>query len=341
MKRDSRFEALRIFSMFLIIIYHYSLYGNWKHLASSNQFAIPLGQIGVCLFVFISGYFLSGEKFVLKKQIKRICKLWIWVLTYSWIILGITYIFKINRISLKLLVYSIFPILFNYYWFVTSFIVLMFLMPLLNKLIRISSQKQLFTCTLFFMVTSGVLPVLNNMLSPFGEGHDVGIMITCYLAAAYIRIYKVEIKNLYLLGIVFLSLLAMYVPLMLRNNNRLCIGILPLITATSLFILLTRTKKYYNSVINFMASSVFASYLVTENGLLRIPIWHRLFNVNQYSAHPIIAGILITTVVIVVTVLLDKLYKLLYKLILGKVVCIISNIVYRQVNRLKQNEFFL
>lgn len=339
MKRDSRFEALRIFSMFLIVIYHYSYYGNWKTLTFSNQFARQFGQIGVCLFVFISGYFLSNERFNLKKQIKRICKLWIWVLVYSWCILLITYIFKIHSINLKLLVYSIFPILFNSYWFVTSFIALMILVPLLNKLVNILSKSQLLTYIVLLTIISGVLPILNNVVSPFGEGHDVGVMMTCYLLAAYVRTYKVNIKNSQLLGIIVLSLIIMYIPVMLFNKGcRLGIGLFPIIISTSVFILITRTKKYYNPVINFVASSVFASYLVSDNILLRIPIWHSLFNVNQYSMHPITAGIFITIIIIIVTTFLDKIYKLLYKLVIGKFVIFISNIIYRQFDKLKLYE---
>lgn len=61
-KRDTRFEVLRIISMVFIISSHFSLYGNWneksRHIISTMQFQ-PLGQIGVYLFVMISGYFLS------------------------------------------------------------------------------------------------------------------------------------------------------------------------------------------------------------------------------------------------------------------------------------------
>lgn len=338
MKRDSRFETLRIFSMFLIIIYHYSLYGNWKDKTLSNQFAIPFGQIGVCLFVLISGYFLSLEKFDLKRQIMRITKLWNWVLVYSWIILGITCFFKLNVISPKLLIYSVFPILFNSYWFVTSFIILMFLVPLLNKLVSVSGERQLITYILFIMITAGVLPVLNKYNSPFGEGSGVALMIACYLIAAYVRKYDVEIKNIYFFSVIGLSLIIMYLPLILFNSGRLANGFLPIVTASSIFILITRASRYYNSIINFMASSVFASYLITENNLLRITIWHKLLNVNQYSVHPIIAGIIIVIMIIIVTVLFDKIYKLLYKLILQRIVFFVSNYIYNCFLKLYSNE---
>lgn len=62
-KRDSRFELLRIISMFLIIIYHYGLYGNWNNSSLKTQIFSPWGQIGVSLFVLISGYFLSTQDY--------------------------------------------------------------------------------------------------------------------------------------------------------------------------------------------------------------------------------------------------------------------------------------
>lgn len=208
----------------------------------------------------------------------------------------------------------------------------MFLVPLLNKMISKSNKKQLMIYIVFFIVTSGILPILNNILPPFDESNGVALMITCYLIAAYVRIYKVEAKNLYLFSIICLSLIIMYLPLMLFNDERLTKGFFPIIIASSIFILITRIRPYYNSFINFMASSVFASYLITENNLLRITIWHKLLNVNQYSTHPIVAGIIIVAIIIIVTALFDKSYKLLYNLVLKKNVSYVSNYIYKYLS---------
>lgn len=63
-KRNSKFEAMRLLSMLLIILSHYSLETNWNVSgkdAWKTLFYQPFGQIGVDLFVMISGYFLSTK----------------------------------------------------------------------------------------------------------------------------------------------------------------------------------------------------------------------------------------------------------------------------------------
>lgn len=60
MKRDSRFELLRIISMAMIILSHYRLYGETKY--ENLRILDPLGQIGVGMFVMISAYFLYRRR---------------------------------------------------------------------------------------------------------------------------------------------------------------------------------------------------------------------------------------------------------------------------------------
>lgn len=56
MKRNSKFELLRILSMVMIIMSHYQLYGKVRF--EYSKILAPLGQIGVGIFVMISAYFL-------------------------------------------------------------------------------------------------------------------------------------------------------------------------------------------------------------------------------------------------------------------------------------------
>lgn len=75
--RESNFELLRIFAMFLIVLSHFVVYGiypYWQQNASTlnhfNNIAALLfftGKIGVTLFVFLTGYFSCLQDFKLKK----------------------------------------------------------------------------------------------------------------------------------------------------------------------------------------------------------------------------------------------------------------------------------
>ena len=99
----------------------------------------------------ISAYFLTGEKKPETKLLKRILTLWCRVIFYSWLILVIDLFIGFSPIGRKSLIKSIFPILGNEYWFVTSFFLLIFLVPFLNRLIQGVSKKQ-FIAVLVVMI---------------------------------------------------------------------------------------------------------------------------------------------------------------------------------------------
>lgn len=83
-KRDSRFEIIRIISMIFIVMYHFTMYGNWtKDSVIKIQFFRPWGQVGVALFVMITGYFIANRQSSFNKAWKRVNKLWIKTLIYS------------------------------------------------------------------------------------------------------------------------------------------------------------------------------------------------------------------------------------------------------------------
>ena len=68
MKRDSKFELLRIISMAMIILSHYGIYGvKYGGISSQNlAFIKPMGEIGVGLFIMISAYFSTKKEMSVK-----------------------------------------------------------------------------------------------------------------------------------------------------------------------------------------------------------------------------------------------------------------------------------
>lgn len=84
-ERNSSFELLRIISMFLIVMHHYSVHGGFDFMIPFSmklyfvQCLVMGGKLGVNLFVLISGYFLCKSDF----KWKRIIKLEVEVIFYS------------------------------------------------------------------------------------------------------------------------------------------------------------------------------------------------------------------------------------------------------------------
>ena len=112
-KRNSNLEWLRIISMLLIVVGHFSWQTKWNFshtnifLQTGIQWLWFGGKLGVDLFILISAYFLATRKEI---KIKPLVKLWEQVIFYSILltIVGIL-IFKLS-INLKEILYPGFKI---------------------------------------------------------------------------------------------------------------------------------------------------------------------------------------------------------------------------------------
>ena len=68
-ERNSSFELLRLISMLLIVMHHYSLHGGFDYMSTLSlrlyfiQCLNMGGKLGVNLFILISGYFLCKSNF--------------------------------------------------------------------------------------------------------------------------------------------------------------------------------------------------------------------------------------------------------------------------------------
>ncbi len=318
MKRDSKFELLRIISMVFIISSHFSLYGNWhgkdKNIISTMQFQ-PLGQIGVYLFVMISGYFLSTRSINFENAWKRIMPLWRKTVLYSILVCLIAIILKLDSISIKSIIISVFPISLNEYWFMTSFILLMLITPLLNYLINNYDKKNLQYCILGIIIISDIYPLFNN--SPLGGLLSSSVLISSYLIASYIRKYNLNINNYWIAILIILGLggqyVSMYVMNLLHHNPlKFTNGILPLLAAIGIFMIFIKLPNFYNRYINFFASTVLAAYLITMHQTIYNWFWKSFINVGkfQYSPYLTLIGLSLSLVIVLICCLFDKVFQI-------------------------------
>lgn len=165
-KRDSNFELMRIFAMFLIvwnhlcnsIFYNLSLPLNYNTIISKSLY-FWTGNLGNYLFIFLSGYFISDSKFSWKK----VFQIWFQVFSISTIIGFIFYIFHVPLISGNVnslgfstepiifsskqfggreLIRSLFPTLFGNNWFASTYLLFYFFTPFLNEVNRVLDEKK-------------------------------------------------------------------------------------------------------------------------------------------------------------------------------------------------------
>lgn len=329
-RRDSKFEVIRIISMMFIVMYHYTLYGNWsKNIMNSFkiQFFRPWGQVGVGLFVMITSYFISSKASSLKLSFLRNKKLWIKTVFYSWIILILTFIFNPNYLSLKQVVFAIFPVIFDEYWFITSYIVLIFLLPFIDSVIQKCSKKEFEIYIGIIIIVTDVMPYIQNTNpnAPLGGIFSVGAMLAPYLIAAYIKKYNFRLNNIKAIVIITIGVLLEYLSvfIMSKHNDpgRFTGGILPLIVAVGIFLLFINMRSFHSKAINWVASGVLATYLITEHPIFRLVFWHQLLNVARFQNPTwmfILMGIVIAFGTVTICSIIDHLFQWGYKMITVK-----------------------
>ena len=173
-ERNSNFEILRIFAMFLIIAHHFAVHTSWIEGTSAVVKLFQVGgKLGVNIFVLISGYFLVNSKFKLKKVIMLILQ----VMFYS---IGI-YLFIValgkTKFEFKTFIYCCMPISNRIYWFATAYIIMYCLSPFINVIVKNITKKQY----IYLLIGLIVLQCLLQKITGIGYIGEVGWFITLYL----------------------------------------------------------------------------------------------------------------------------------------------------------------
>lgn len=312
--RDSRFESLRIFAMFLIVLSHYSLetcWGvkeltNWEYLRT--LFFQPFGQIGVDLFVMISGYFLSAKERSISSMVMKDIKLWFKVFYYSIIMLLIVILISPSSITKETLLAGIFPITFNGYWFITSFFILMLIVPMINHFILTANRREVYFLFGIILFTSGVQSILPIGFVPFGRSLNLGILIAAYCFGSFVRVYKLKMNPFISIILLITGLFVEYFGMIEFRWLTFTNGLPPFMVAITIFMLVATLPSFYNRIINWFAASVFALYLIICNNFSNVVLWNKILHTSQYVNHPLLPGIIITIVLITLTIIVDQLY---------------------------------
>lgn len=322
-RRDSKFEIIRILSMIFIVAYHYTMYGDWQDYNSVKiQFFRPFGQVGVALFVMITGYFLAQKETTFTNAWHHIDKLWVKTLIYSWVILCCALIFHWGKFYKRDFLYAIFPVIFDEYWFITSYIVLILLTPLLNIPVRIFSKRDFFILIGIILIFADIVPFIKNdgtPNAPLGNMLSVGAMLAPYFIAGFIRKYNFKVKTWQACFVTMGGLILEYSSMLILKHGiigldiaNFTFGLCPLITAIGIFLVFLNLPSFNSRIINRIASGVLATYLITEHPLFRIYFWHNLLHVNQFQ-YPfwkfVLMGILIAVMTVIICSFVDNVYE--------------------------------
>lgn len=279
----------------------------WKDGSAVNKlFSSGLmagGGIGVALFAMLTGYFLIyNDKINLKKIVCESVYYGLFATLLFIISYALGYRFDDISSLISLLKYvvgdAILPISKGNWWFVTAYVLIVLLHPLINKLFMKLNEKGCIVAILaiWFVYTLGTF-----LDTTFYSVHELALF---YCMGAYIRKYnvlgKVTMKKGYrfvmcvmlILSIGMYALLTSYGFQMSTDSiiNKgiskiitffVCGSVIVPLSSFIIFSLIGNLKCKPNSVINTIAASTLGVYMIHESAVARSVIWHGLLKVDK------------------------------------------------------------
>jgi surface polysaccharide O-acyltransferase-like enzyme len=326
-KRESNFELLRIIAMIGIILFHYSDHG-CNDISFENALSINVafeyvtrigGGVGNCIFMLLTGYFMSQSKF----RINKLLKIWGEVFFYSFFSYIVAVWIKVTYFTKTDFLTSLLPITSNQYWYFTSYVIILIMSPLINLALERVDKKMTVAFILALFYFFSVMPTL-------GFGHTtsndrIGVMALLYCIGAFIRKYCSDKKRTKLycecgiaVGLfIFYSLFSIFydkfehLPAFLSDRFCLVWGIEKIsiiVFSVFCFLIFKNINLGFNAIINWIASSTFGIYLLHMNNWTTFYIWDVLCKTKKYymSKFMILHVIICCIVIFLVCMCIDK-----------------------------------
>lgn len=317
--RSTNFELLRIVSMLLILFNHLNVCSDFYNLSAFNELWCVItnwgGQVGVSCFVLVSGYFMC--KRTIKKR--KLFETWTVTFFYSASILVIFVMTGAVNLTPKLIVQSVFPIIFNQYWFITAYFGLLIISPLLNIVVTELTnrgKKEYLKWLAIMMLLFSVLPTVTNQEL---YGSSFAWFCCLYLFAAYIRQYGVNIGRIVLVTVSFVTVCAVcgsvYVIEYIGKDStyfiRPCYRVSIAVISMCVFLIFQKTNLKYNRIILWFSESTLAVYLIHAHRLMYKYLWNDILCIPKWGESPLFPLVSVVSVagVFCVCTLIEKVRK--------------------------------
>ena len=283
--RDSNFELLRLLSMMMILALHANQQSLGEPTADvaianplqmfSRNFLQQLCQVGVNVFVLISGWFGIHPK---KKSFFGFL---FQVMFYSIGLFCVMFYFGGRLPLLKTIQLLWFG---AGYWFVPAYIILYALSPVLNSFVEHAERN----IVKFFLIIFYSLQLLYGWafddFANFDGGYSTLSFMGLYILARYIRIYQpfiskyskgkllaVYVVTCFLAALIAFGSLLSGMPFLEEHVfGKMQIYTSPFVVIPSVSLVLLFNKiNIQSKVINWLAASCFAIYLIHQHWMVR------------------------------------------------------------------------
>lgn len=262
-KRNANMDILRMISMMMVTMLHaltksdlLPFMGNEVPVNGWIAWVFEgISVPAVDIFMLISGYFLISSRFKIRRMVEIIFQ----TLFYSagafavFLLLGKISLASMN--SYDLLQYFL-PIHMETYWFVSAYVIIYLLLPLITSGVHAMTEKQLQGVILWLLVFECVMKsFLPVRLSMDTKGYSFLWYLTLFLIGARIRLYGFKLVKTAKRGwfIYIASTFLILAEIFIVSQIQLRTGRLKEMTTVSL--------EYNHILVFFSAIGIFAAFL--------------------------------------------------------------------------------
>lgn len=305
--RQSGIELLRILSMLMIVAHHYVVHNGFDVLAaplSIQKLFLQVvfaanGKVGVSIFFIISAWFFADKTTPVRLSFARVWRLERQLLFYS---IGLLVVFTVaarTYLDLKTTIQSILPTLTGLWWYTTSYVVFLLILPILDQGLRAISTKQHSVLAVTMVVMWSILGMLPGVYLDMNGGAPGFVCL--YVLVTYLKWNGAPLLESRKAAALLLAVGASvgYGSIAILDWATSVVGFgeehtlylmtsflaLPALSiAIGLFVLF-RQLRFRSGLVNTVASATLGVYLIHEYPPVREYLWSDVFNIEkQYSS---------------------------------------------------------
>lgn len=344
--RNSNFELMRIVSMFFIVIYHIIIHGKLLENSHGTTHFVLYIILATCIvhvnsFILVTGYFQCKSKLKFTKVIQLNNSIWFY--TVSIVLFFI--IVKGNTFNSTELLKTFLPISYNDYWFLTNYLILYLISPILNTVINNIDEKKFKRIIVLLLFIDSILPTLTN--SSFFNvtlGYSLYHFIFLYFVGAFLRNYPIEDwyifkksskKALQLISL-FIFFLMAFINIINQSASKELLNMHPIIAEVGIifsnsfiaynnplviiqtiaFFVFFSTLNLKNTFINYISTATIGIYLIHDNNNIRNVLYKFLgFNGNNYSVIILVKILGCAILIFISCLIIELIRKFIFKLI--------------------------
>ncbi len=314
-EREYGIDALRILSMFMVVVLH--MLGNGgildtAEIMSTNYLASWFLEISafcaVNCYALISGYVGCNAKY----RYSNILTLWLQVAFYT---IGITLVFyflKPEWVTFDRIKSAFFPVLSYQYWYFSAYFGLFFLIPALNIIVKKLPQKNLRAVIISVLLLCFVSLGFGTDVFAVGNGYSTIWLAVLYVLGGYLKKYETlkEIKVIYAVLIYGLCVLITWTTKVVIESDVLVNYLSPtmVLASIALFAFFAKLKpnRVACKIISKVSPLAFGVYLIHVHPFIWKVMTYKLTWILNGSCVKLIFGVLgISLLVFLICIIID------------------------------------